>query len=476
MKIAVFADAHLSSFENTSQLAALRYAVRRIREEKPDAAVSLGDATAFGRREAALLFRKETAELPCPKLFLAGNSDLRAGDGEVRGLVSEGKVLELGGWRLVGLDTSEGRLREEDEPLLEGDLSHSLVFLHHSPSGSCGEREREKLSRAAAVVYGHWHYAKREGKEIAVRALDPDKAIGGPPALLWLEAGEEGVTAVCEPCMDYSPDDIAEYAGISCFDTDAVLWAAENAVPSIEIRPNSVDWDRKALCGALGIWRRSGGQYLSLHMPDYGIGCDPGKMARSVSFAGEIGVDGVTFHGPRVPVENYEEKKDALAENLAGWIRALPGECAVGIENLHMTNVEKDDGARRFGYIPSECMAFSDEVNARFGRERTGLVLDLGHTRINGSLSSVYPVGDWYAVMGKRAVVYHAHQVALTERGLENHLPITDVYGPLISYCGFSWCWNNGILSKKPVFTEIRGDYRTSYAVLTGRDVSGRRG
>ena len=177
MKIAVFADAHLSSFENTSQLAALRYAVRRIREEKPDAAVSLGDATAFGRREAALLFRKETAELPCPKLFLAGNSDLRAGDGEVRGLVSEGKVLELGGWRLVGLDTSEGRLREEDEPLLEGDLSHSLVFLHHSPSGSCGEREREKLSRAAAVVYGHWHYAKREGKEIAVRALDPDRPV-----------------------------------------------------------------------------------------------------------------------------------------------------------------------------------------------------------------------------------------------------------------------------------------------------------
>ena len=236
-----------------------------------------------------------------------------------------------------------------------------------------------------------------------------------------------------------------------------------------------MDWDRKTLCEALGIWRKSGGRYLSLHMPDFGIGCDPAGMARSVAFAGEIGVDGVTFHGPRVPVCQYEDMKDTLAESVAGWIRALPEKCAVGIENLHMTKEEKDDGARRFGYIPSEIMTFSDEVNTRFGRERTGLVLDLGHTRINGPLSSVWPVGDWYAAIGKRIRVYHAHQVAFTERGLENHLPITDIYGPLISYCGFSWCWNSGILSKRPVFMEIRGDYASSYAAFTGRTVSERR-
>ncbi|MBR0143360.1 MAG: TIM barrel protein [Clostridia bacterium] len=474
MKIAVFADAHVSSYENTSQLAALRYAVRRIREERPDAAVSLGDATAFGTKEAALLFRKETAELPCPKLFLPGNSDLRAGAGEVRELVSEGRILDVGGWRLIGLDTSEGRLREEDKRLLEGDPGRSVVFLHHAPSEVCGGRDKKRLDRFPAVVYGHVHYGKREENEIAVRALDPDKAIGGPPSLLWLEAGEDGIRTEYEPCMDFAPEEIAEYAGISCFDTGAILWAAENAVPSIEIRPGSVDWDREPLREALDAWRKSGGRYLSLHLPDFGSGCDPAVMDRAVSFAGEIGTDGVTFHVPRIPVAEYEAWKDRLADSVAGWIRALPEGCAAGIENLHMTTQEKDDGARRFGYTPSECLAFSDEVNARFGRERAGLVLDVGHARYNASLASVYPIGDWYAAVGKRIRAYHLHQVILLENGMHNHFPVDSVYGPLISYCGFSWCWNHGILAKRPAFLEIRGDYRTSYAVFTGRDVTGR--
>ena len=471
MKLAVTADLHLTARRDTSQYAALSRAADRIREEKPDAVISLGDMTAAGDVRAAEAFFEVFASLPFPRLFLPGNADLRAEESaKALPLLREGETLEIGGYRLIGLDSSRGELDGASERLLETADERTLVFLHHPPKNVLAGEKREKLARCPAVVYGHIHRYERTGNEISVPAMDPDKAMGGPPALTWLTVGEGEVKVRTEPLFDFGPVSIEEYAGVSAFDTGTVLWAGERGVKSIQLRPNSPGWERKPLLEALALWREKGGKYLSLHMPEYGEGTDPEEMARSVAFAGLIGVNGVTFHVPKISLGEYPGRKDGLRDTLAAAIARLPEDAAVGIENLHMNSRDRDGPDRRYGYLPEECLAFSDEVNSLFGGERTGITLDVGHARNNRPYSARVPVGDWYPAVGKRIREYHLHQVSLTEKGMEDHKPLESVYGPMISYVGFSWCWNHGILSHKPAFLEIRGDCRASYErFLSGR-------
>jgi len=137
-----------------------------------------------------------------------------------------------------------------------------------------------------------------------------------------------------------------------------------------------------------------------------------------------------------------------------------------------MTAKEKDDEERRFGYTPKECKEFMHLVNAQFGFARVGLLLDVGHARNNAPFSGSHPIGAWYGEVGQHTLAYHIHQVEMNDTKMENHMPIRGLYGPLISYCGFAYCWNRGILNRAPVFLEIRGGkdmYSISVDFFQGR-------
>ena len=207
---------------------------------------------------------------------------------------------------------------------------------------------------------------------------------------------------------------------------------------------------------------------MSLHMPDFGYDeyglTGEEKWEDAISCAKDIGADGITAHVPMASVGIVRAGAfHVLVKFFAEKIKELPKECSVGIENMHMTKTESDNDQRRFGYLPEECLEFMHAVNKEIGYERTGVHLDVGHARNNIPYSGPYPIGAWYALVGKYTVAYHIHQVEhafsvlIDDKSMNNHLPIKSIYGPLVSYCGFLHCWNTGKINKGPVFLEIRG-------------------
>ena len=59
-------------------------------------------------------------------------------------------------------------------------------------------------------------------------------------------------------------------------------------------------------------------------------------------------------------------------------------------------------------------------------------------------------------MIGKYAVGYHIHQVNYEDGIFENHMPITDIYGHLISFASLFKYWSTGRIKKAPVIFEMR--------------------
>lgn len=82
--------------------------------------------------------------------------------------------------------------------------------------------------------------------------------------------------------------------------------------------------------------------------------------------------------------------------------------------------------------------------------------LDVGHARNNMPLVETYTLGPWYAEVGRDTVGYHIHEVVQDSTGLHNHQPISNFYGPMISYASFFKLWLRNELCHAPVILEIR--------------------
>ena len=54
-------------------------------------------------------------------------------------------------------------------------------------------------------------------------------------------------------------------------------------------------------------------------------------------------------------------------------------------------------------------------------------------------------------MIGKYAVGYHIHQVNYEDGIFENHMPIKNIYGHLISFASFFKYWSSGRIKKAPV-------------------------
>ena len=468
IKIALLADLHLPFIESASQYKALEFAVDSINRNMPDVVVGLGDMTACGDINAAEYFLNEMRKIDLPKLFILGNSDIRTKENidKIKILQSE-QELKVNKWTLLGINTADSRISEDDRKRLSSIDENTIVFMHHPPQDLCKDSTAfmENLlenKSYKACVYGHLHCFEQKGNMCCIQALDPDKAIGEPPCVTYMILEEGGISFEFDyfPCE--IPNSIENYIGLSCFDWSRdIVFAAENNIKNIELRPGVIQCDSDLILEKMEYWRKKCGAYLSLHMPDYGYnkgitGLEDWKKA--IKLANILKVNGVTVHVPKISLNDMERNvKEEVIAFMVNMIKQLPDNCAVGIENMHMTDSERPDLNRRYGYCPEECIALVEDINKEFGYERVGILLDVGHARNNAPYSQKYNLSSWYAIVGKKTVGYHIHQVLLKLNGMENHTAITNVFGPLISYCSFSYVWNHGEINRKPVFLEIRG-------------------
>lgn len=466
MKICIMEDLHLPYHKEALQYEALRFYLSDMQEKNADLLIVPGDFTADGNRETAEFFFEALASLKIQTIVMTGNADFRNPEtAEYFRFVTSAPKHIFFGYTVLALRDGEGSIPEEDLDLLSEADEKTLIFLHH-PIESLAEESKTRLSAfrekhpGVPIFVGHAHIEKREGNTYYLNASDPDKAIGMPPCIYYYDTEAKALSKTHFDCP--KPADFASYLGISAFHAlEDLAYATEKGLYAVEFRPSVVNEDREALLLGLRAFRMAGGKCVSFHFPNLaerdGTLANEAELLAFAALVREAGGDRITLHAPSVSLLAIEKDPTLLfrlADLAAKVIDALPEGCTIGIENMHMTAKDSMQD-RAFGYTPEECRTFIEMLRVRT-KHPVGFHFDTGHARNNIPLSQAYTQGVWMAELGKETVGFHIHQVLLRDGKMENHMPITEPYGALISYATFFRMWERGRLCKAPVFLEIR--------------------
>lgn len=475
-KIAIICDAHLPADLTSAQYAFLQRAIDQMKQDNIDTVLSLGDMTSYGQIEA---FQKY-----CELMKDFVHYDV-IGNAEIRDAATVAKMetyfkpirFQVGHRTLYGINVSRGIITIEDRTFLEDIKDEDILFFHHGPD-RLDEESTAWLralceEKALLLLHGHRHMDEDRfigrTRAIGFRGLDPDKAIGGYPAINYMNISDNDVTfEECTfPASKETLQNLRLHFGISCVDNlRDVLFATEHSVKYIELRCNGKTWvPDETLLPLLDKWRKATNGYLSVHMPNlrYKDGEFVGReqFREAAEYALLVQADGLTIHPPRVKLSDMPEGSPLWQEMLEQYVMAvqmMPGGVKIGIENVH---VEKGDDLgenRPFGVIPEDVCRWISAIDEAVGIPgRIGHVQDVGHARNNAKFASLYPVGRWQKLMGQKTVAYHIHQTVRAEGGLKNHKPLTEWFGPMINYTSFFYNWEKGILNHVPVFLEVKG-------------------
>jgi len=477
MKICFMCDLHLPFDTRALQYRVLDWAVGDIAKKAPDCIAFAGDVTCDGGEEAYRYFLQHIDALEIPFLYIPGNSDLRCKEtADTLKSMASRKTIELFGKRIFAINDCDRTVSKEMLGVLDGARRGDIVFMHHPPKSLRGE-SGERLAawrRAHAdtlLFYGHKHLFAREDNDICLQAMDPDKSIGESACITYYDTDTDTLTPSYFFCP--VPVDMHGYLGISCYRPEGdIELAIKRGLKYLELRKNVLDKDVDSLAALLAEWRRAGGIGLSLHLPD--IGFEDGlvlpdkRLDEYLALIPRLGIDRVTQHVPKLPVgQASSEVLAEIAVFLGEKLNALPCDIVVGVENMHMTERERPDENRRFGYTPEECLDFMRALAAAC-RHKVGINFDIGHARNNAPYSQRYPVSTWLSQLGEHIVGYHIHQIDTTGEKWRNHMPITEIYGKLISYGSLFRSWAEGFVQKAPVIFEMRseGAYDTTLLVF----------
>jgi len=468
MRIALFCDIHLPYHTNAGQYDVFKWILEDILSKKPDAVVFNGDYTADGDINAARFFVNKMRELPMPVLISNGNAEYRKPEtiSEIRTLQSENFVT-VGDCKILSLHDGEGSLTEEEYSLLSKADAKTIVCMHH-PIERMPEPHNARLSEwrdthlNTALFYGHLHRSEKKDNTYYLQAADPDKAIGENPCIHYYDTDTRILDKSVYLCP--MPEDFTHYVGISCYrPIEDIEYCIEHKLGCLELRPNVVSDDIEKISELLGAWRMEGGWNLSMHAPNltYADGSVTAKdediWNKFIEVTNVFVPDRITLHVPIIPIKVMREDPyamDCIVDFLVKKISKLPCNCIVGVENMHVRPEEKDEDARRFGYLPDELRHYMLLLRKKADRY-IGVNLDVGHARNNIPFSQKYTISTWYAELGNETVGYHLHQVIKTGKG-GNHFPITHWNGRLISYASFFCDWSKGKLNHVPVIFEIR--------------------
>lgn len=489
--IAVLADSHLPDADDTVKERVFDWALAQLAALQPDLLIAAGDLTAMGSIAASHRVREKLNATGIPLLITPGNAEYRnpAETAAVLRILHTSQQVHLSGVLVVGLDNGTGALSHESREILaqceSNKVPHLLLAMHLPQEDMCGD-DRAMIERLMAdgvvecLVCGHSHrdrcYSHTECVCHEVRGLDPDKAIGGPPAFILfrqdtsLNAWQREDVVCLEGCptqwAEKTRQAFLSLLGVSCMEDtlEGLALATSHGIPCVEIRfEPSRGLDISTLKHAIWDWRAQGGKTLSMHFPDLSwdaaaqkvIGLD--ELEAACDLVAALGVNTITWHVPRASVSevcNNTHTQNALltaADSIIKQLRIF--QCRVAIENLHMNPWEKADDARGFGYTPEECRFWLEALRRVSGYDQIGLLLDVGHARNNAPYSSMYNLSQWYALLGNQIYGYHLHQVG-GDAG--NHQPITSLYGPLISFSAFFMAWEQEQINHAPMFLEVR--------------------
>lgn len=490
--LAVIADTHLPAMADTAQEACLDWALTTLASRPPDVLVAAGDITAAGSPEAAAAFRRKLDHCGLTCLVTPGNSDLRdpAQRAAVLQALASPTVADHPECRVVLLDTCEGQVTDAARVALEraaeGVGDRALAVVTHLPPELLPPDSRQWLEawarqvRPALIVAAHSHRDREVcwagAPTHTVRGLDPDKAIGGPPAVtlftlqdgVWQRSELSFPGGTVEDWSVYEREEFGALLGLACPGEapEGLLRAAAEGVGCVELRARTAATEPEALREALGQWRAAGGRYLSWHMPDvpwHEDESEPPEVAtweELLRLGLQSGVQALTVHVPRVPVRLMQPGSPTWRSVADTFCRLLEPAVARGVrivvENMHMTARDAPDDTRRHGYLPGECLAWVAELQARLGSKAVAMLLDLGHARNNDPFAGEFTLGAWYALVGRQTGGYHIHQVITANGSMHNHQPFTGLYGPLVSLSSFLWAWHTGQVNHAPVFIEVR--------------------
>lgn len=465
MKLCLFCDLHLSQYRNTAQYDVLKWILDTVRENDFDVVLYAGDVTADGDAKVYREFVETMEKLPVPFLWVPGNSDMRTPE-TVRELHACCSPLKtrVGEKMILAVNDADGTISDEAYEALSQADDTVVVFMHH-PSYALRPEHREKMERwskahpEVTLFVGHKHLSKNEGNVHWLQAADPDKAIGEPPCIAVFDTETKTLEKRFYPFS--MPQDVYDYFGISCYDPiKQIDFAIEKGLRCIELRPNFITLDQTQLKAKIDCWRKQGGENLSVHLPD--VAWEDGTVvspnyAETLEKAKALGTNRFTQHVPQVSVrEATAAVLKMIADFIAAHFSKMPESCVIGVENMHMRKgKDLPDDSRRYGYLPQETLEFMQLVRQRC-RQKVGINLDIGHARNNMPFSQTYPVGVWYGLVGQEIVGYHIHQVTNTENGMENHVAITDIFGPMISLASLLESWEKGRVNHAPFIFEMR--------------------
>lgn len=466
MKLCLMCDLHLPAFKDALQYRVLDWALKDMKSHSPDAVIFAGDVTCDGQYAVFHRFLETMQGLPCPFIYIPGNSDLRKEkDRDRLQSMSSPIVNRLGKLRVFAVNDCTRHISADTLAALAKAEPNDLVFMHH-PIGDLAEASKRAMEDwqrnhpQVHLIYGHCHRLQINGRTISLQAMDPDKAISSCPAIAYFD------TETQQLCHSYFeapiPDDLEAYLGISCYDTFShIQYAVDHRLPMLELRPNIAGLDENALFSAITAWRKAGGINLGMHFTDIiyenGQLATPG-MDRLIELANLLHADRITQHVPRVSLGIIQQEPDvleAICRRLAEKFNAITHPVVIGLENMHMTPGETPDAARRFGYLPEECLAYMHCLGVKC-RHHVGIHFDIGHARNNLPFSQNYQISSWLALVGRYTVGFHLHQVILDREGYHNHTAFTEPYGRLISLASFFRSWSDGTLKKAPIILEMR--------------------
>lgn len=475
--VAIFCDMHLSADINAPQYAFLLRAVEAVKKRGIKTIWTLGDLTAFGDPAAWDLYLDAVRAFE--HLEIIGNADVRdPGTASLLEQRVEHAETYVGEHRVVGIQTPRGEITEDDFARIEGLRDGDVILLHYYLDALKEPSRTRFLSlialRELTVLHGHKHvdmdYMVGRSRVLGFRGLDPDKAIGGYPSVVYVSFGKQVVYE--QEALAIDPQilrDVSRFFGISCLNLyEDLQYAIDHNIRYAELRCDKKSFVcEPALVELIERWRRETGGFLSVHMPNLslkdGILSGGERFREVLDFALLVRADHLTVHPPRRTSRRaiLEDSAcfDAFLSYYVEAVRKLPHNVTVGIENLHCEPGEKCDENRCFAYNPEEVSLWIDAINEALGdADRVGHVLDVGHARNNGSFAKKYPISRWYAMMGRRAVAYHIHQSVRVEDGrLKNHRPLDCWFGPMINYCGFFHAWETGTINHAPIFLEVKG-------------------
>ena len=466
MKICFFCDLHLPTNRNALQYDALDWLIFDLKEKSPDLIIYAGDITCFGNKNVYLSFIEKLNSIDIPFLFIPGNSDLRDRSScELLKTISSPILTVKDGVKIFAINDCDRTISEQTFMELEKLDNNSIIFMHH-PTSELLEPYKSRFlnfrknNPLSFLFFAHNHIFNVNDKDVSLPALDPDKSIGSSPAIVYFDSKSQQISLSFFDCP--MPKNFVKNLGLSVYDFERDIgFAIENHIAYLELRPDCYNGGDLAV-RLIKEWKKTCGKQLSIHLPEIGFENQTVILDKNLdnllAFAKEVKASRFTQHVPLASLKNINQDQqslDKIAKTLCEKLLPLGNDITLGVENMHMTEGELADDSRRFGYTPEECISFMNALK-KVCPFSVGINFDIGHARNNAPFSSMYQISTWLEMVGNYTVGYHIHQVTLDDNGFNNHMPITDVYGSLISYASLFKCLSKNKINSAPLIMEMR--------------------